>query len=582
MISWGKQRADVVLSGAYDAYIAARADGIKALGKPVFLRWFWEMDFSDNLAYSQSPAAYGAAWRHIHAIFSARGATNVAWVWCPNASSFKTGSAQRYYPGDDVVDWICADGYNFYPDSSYREFEPIFAGFYAWASQRPKPLMIAEYGDQSAGPVSGRPGSTPPTPHWCRSSPASWPSSTSTRTASTTGPSTTSPTPWRPSAGWPSIRTSTRRRSTPADDARSESVLSPDGSGYRRIQTAPASADKGGVKPFHRLRTRRPARRRSTGYVVAVLGIALVAASVVWSRTPESEPNYLRAAMAGGDYLVAQMHDDGSFVYQYDPISRKKSASYNMLRHAGTTYSLIELYEATRDAKYLAAAESGLDYLKRQIIDCPTVLTAACVIENDEIKLGGNALALLALSKYMTVTGSATNWRSHNVLRRSSSRSSLPPANSPSIRWTRSDVDDFESGYYPGEAIYALSQLHQLDHNQGWIDAAHEGARWLITVRDAGVAIEDLDHDHWLLYGLREVYSNKPDSLYVEHAKKIVQSIAAVQHRGKTKKQSDWNGGFRNPPGRRQPRRGARASAPHMRSFDAPTMLPMPRSLETP
>jgi hypothetical protein len=152
MISWGKQRADVVLSGADDAYIAARADGIKALGKPVFLRWFWEMDFSENLAYSQSPAAYVAAWRHIHAIFTARGATNVAWVWCPNASSFKKGSAQRYYPGDDAVDWICADGYNFHPDGAYREFEPIFASFYAWASQRPKPLMIGEWGDQSAGP----------------------------------------------------------------------------------------------------------------------------------------------------------------------------------------------------------------------------------------------------------------------------------------------------------------------------------------------------------------------------------------------------------------------------------------------
>ncbi|MDQ1503946.1 MAG: hypothetical protein QOD57_1673, partial [Actinomycetota bacterium] len=152
MISWAKQSSDVILSGADDAYIAARADGVKALGKDVFLRWFWEMDGSRNLAYSQSPEAYIAAWRHIHDIFTARGATNVAWVWCPNASSFKTGSAQLYYPGDDVVDWICADGYNFYPDSSYKEFEPIFSAFYNWASQRPKPLMIGEYGDQQAAP----------------------------------------------------------------------------------------------------------------------------------------------------------------------------------------------------------------------------------------------------------------------------------------------------------------------------------------------------------------------------------------------------------------------------------------------
>src|SRR5438105_6596166 len=53
MISWGKEPVDTILSGADDAYIAARADGIKALGKTVFLRWFWEMDGNRNLAYSQ-------------------------------------------------------------------------------------------------------------------------------------------------------------------------------------------------------------------------------------------------------------------------------------------------------------------------------------------------------------------------------------------------------------------------------------------------------------------------------------------------------------------------------------------------
>ena len=152
MISWGKESTATILSGADDAYIAARADGVKALGKPVFLRWFWEMDGTKNLALSGSPEAYIAAWHHIHDIFSARGATNVAWVWCPNASSFKSGTAQPYYPGDDAVDWICADGYNFWPDGSYREFADIFSSFYAWGSQHPKPLMIGEYGDMQAGP----------------------------------------------------------------------------------------------------------------------------------------------------------------------------------------------------------------------------------------------------------------------------------------------------------------------------------------------------------------------------------------------------------------------------------------------
>jgi hypothetical protein len=114
------------------------------------------------------------------------------------------------------------------------------------------------------------------------------------------------------------------------------------------------------VKPFDRFSATAPARTRRAA-VVAVLAVVLVAGFVVWPSTP-AEPNYLRAATAGGDYLVAQMNADGSFVYEYDPIKRKKSSSYNMLRHAGTTYSLIELHEATGDAEYLAAAENGLGY----------------------------------------------------------------------------------------------------------------------------------------------------------------------------------------------------------------------------
>jgi hypothetical protein len=107
------------------------------------------------------------------------------------------------------------------------------------------------------------------------------------------------------------------------------------------------------VKPFDRFSAAAPARTRRAA-VVAVLAVALVAGLVVWPGTP-AESKYLQAATAGGDYLVAQMNADGSFVYEYDPITRKKSSSYNMLRHAGTTFSLIELHEATGDAKYLAA-----------------------------------------------------------------------------------------------------------------------------------------------------------------------------------------------------------------------------------
>ena len=148
MISWGKAYADDIVAGVHDQLIRQRADAIAVLGRPLFIRWFWEMDGNRNLQYSQSPASYSAAWQHIVSIFREEGATNVAWVWCPNASAFSDGSAQQYYPGDDWVDWTCADGYNWYrkPGDSDVSFKNIFKSFYAWASTRPKPMMAGEYG----------------------------------------------------------------------------------------------------------------------------------------------------------------------------------------------------------------------------------------------------------------------------------------------------------------------------------------------------------------------------------------------------------------------------------------------------
>ena len=150
MISWGKTTTTDVTAGTYDAYIRARADGIKALGKPIFLRWFWEMDGSRNATLAVSPSAYIAAWKYIRNIFAQEGATNVAWVWCPNASSFKDGSGPAFYPGDDAVDWVCSDGYNWYPDPgrSYESFSSKFTAFHDWAVARGKPAMVGEYGSQ--------------------------------------------------------------------------------------------------------------------------------------------------------------------------------------------------------------------------------------------------------------------------------------------------------------------------------------------------------------------------------------------------------------------------------------------------
>jgi hypothetical protein len=77
MISWGDQDTRRVASGADDDLIRERADAVAALGRPVLLRWFWEMDGNRYRAVAHSPEDYVAAWRHLHDLFAERGAANV-------------------------------------------------------------------------------------------------------------------------------------------------------------------------------------------------------------------------------------------------------------------------------------------------------------------------------------------------------------------------------------------------------------------------------------------------------------------------------------------------------------------------
>lgn len=156
LIDWGAEDVAAINSGAQDDLIRARADGVKALGRKVFVRWFQGMDADSFLPLSRWPTGFINAWRRIHGIFEARGATNAAWVWCPTAEGFGTGEAPTWYPGDEYVDWVCADGYNWAPEKPgavWRPFANIYQPFYSWATTKAKPIMMADTGvlERNAG-----------------------------------------------------------------------------------------------------------------------------------------------------------------------------------------------------------------------------------------------------------------------------------------------------------------------------------------------------------------------------------------------------------------------------------------------
>ncbi|HEY7280207.1 MAG TPA: glycosyl hydrolase [Actinomycetota bacterium] len=159
MISWAPTSSAAIDSGSEDAWIRSEASAVHAFGAPLFIRWFGEMEAPGNSGNAGTPAQFIAAWQRMYSIFQQQGATNAMWVWCPDASAFGNGLAQSFYPGDDYVDWLCADAYNWSPltpgggqGGTWRSFDSIFAPFYNWAIARGKPLMAGETGVQEGSP----------------------------------------------------------------------------------------------------------------------------------------------------------------------------------------------------------------------------------------------------------------------------------------------------------------------------------------------------------------------------------------------------------------------------------------------
>jgi beta-mannanase len=99
---------------------------------------------------ANSPADYVTMWRHIHALFDAKGieATRLQWVWSVNNEDAGGFSAEQFYPGDAYVDWVGIDGYNWGASQSWstwktpaQTFDPMINRLRAITL---KPLNITE------------------------------------------------------------------------------------------------------------------------------------------------------------------------------------------------------------------------------------------------------------------------------------------------------------------------------------------------------------------------------------------------------------------------------------------------------
>jgi mannan endo-1,4-beta-mannosidase len=149
-----------IAGGRYDAYITSWAKDAAAYQGRLLLRFAHEMNGNWYPwavgAAGGSPEDYVAAYRRVRRLFDDAGATRVEWVWSPNVViNGDTDVIYRCYPGDEFVNIVGVDGYNFGDVAGHRWQPPadLFGGTLDLVqSIAPhKPVWINEVGCSDRG-----------------------------------------------------------------------------------------------------------------------------------------------------------------------------------------------------------------------------------------------------------------------------------------------------------------------------------------------------------------------------------------------------------------------------------------------
>lgn len=208
-------------------------------------------------------------------------------------------------------------------------------------------------------------------------------------------------------------------------------------------------------------------------------------------------------------FLMNQVKSDGRFNYGIYPQFDEDIDNYNILRHSGTIWSLICRYRMFPEEQLKEMIECTIDYMISQIRYDNEGFAYLHEAKDYEYKLGGNGLAIVALTEYMNVFQN----EKYRDICISLGEGILKQQNSETGSYWHilnndfSRGEDFRTIYYDGECTFALVRLFGLTKDQKWLDAACKAIDMFIR--------EDYTQyrDHWVAYSLNEVtkYINRKE-----------------------------------------------------------------------
>lgn len=236
------------------------------------------------------------------------------------------------------------------------------------------------------------------------------------------------------------------------------------------------------------------------------------------------EPSQVESLIRhSSQFLTDQLDSQGRFVYGIHPCFDREIKTYNTLRHASTTYSMLEAWGVTQCDELKSAIDRSLDYLTNQLIhlyEQPNGDVLAYLQDaNNEIKLGGNAVCLLALAKYTELTENSTYLPLMEKLALGIQRMQNSKTGQFSHVLHADDLsvkEDFRIIYYDGEAAFGLMRLYGITKDERWLSTVEKAFEYFIEKEHWKI------HDHWLSYCVNELTLYRPEKRYYQFGIKNV------------------------------------------------------------
>ena len=228
--------------------------------------------------------------------------------------------------------------------------------------------------------------------------------------------------------------------------------------------------------------------------------------------------NAQRVIATSAEYLAMQIGLDGKFDYGFYPTFPKNIPGYNILRHATSIWSLLCSYRISGDKFILSQAENAIGFMIRNMsYKYPNREGRDNVLylfeeTKNEVKIGGNAVAIVVLTEYMDIVGSDKYNKTvkdlgNGILELFDERngSFFHVLKYPSL----APRDQFRTVYYDGETVFALSRLYGATKDRRFLEAAQKAADRFIEKNYEKYA------DHWAAYAINELTKYLPLEKYL-------------------------------------------------------------------